>query len=252
MSVSENEIKKVADLADLNLTQAEIKQYAIDMNDNEAVFYVAHAIDLKNEECWSLYMHYVYENEIVQPFKQVFREVYPITQEELNEKNISRRYAGFQIQANKAVAVLRSRGWIASYEQGLEKVNYIQDVYVTLYADMDFFTPADVESPTLEYVSFYSRKTDKAIDLKDIDEVLFSETMRDLDLMVSTSYVGGVDPESSHSTVEMRIAIAKELTGMLSLSNVSFLDRHSKIEGKLGEYSVHIILSILIWLTDVC
>ena len=39
--------------------------------------------------------------------------------------------------------------------------------------------------------------------------------MRDLDLMVSTSYVGGVDPESSHSTVEMRIAIAKELTGML-------------------------------------
>ena len=87
---------------------------------------------------------------------------------------------------------------------------------------------------------------------KDIDEVLFSETMRDLDLMVSTSYVGGVDPESSHSTVEMRIAIAKELTGMLSLSNVSFLDRHSKIEGKLGEYSVHIILSILIWLTDVC
>ncbi|WP_026505165.1 DUF4132 domain-containing protein [Butyrivibrio sp. NC3005] len=195
-------------------------EYAIDMNDNEAVFYVAHAIDLKNEECWSLYMHYVYENEIVQPFKQVFREVYPITQEELNEKNISRRYAGFQIQANKAVAVLRSRGWIASYEQGLEKVNYIQDVYVTLYADMDFFTPADVESPTLEYVSFYSRKTDKAIDLKDIDEVLFSETMRDLDLMVSTSYVGGVDPESSHSTVEMRIAIAKELTGMQSLSNV--------------------------------
>ena len=114
-----------------------------------------------------------------------------------------------------------------------KKCNCNKILLITLLQTNSYFQKVQF----LEMTIFYF--TQSTILGKDIDEVLFSETMRDLDLMVSTSYVGGVDPESSHSTVEMRIAIAKELTGMLSLSNVSFLDRHAKIEGKLGEYSVH-------------
>jgi hypothetical protein len=51
--------------------------------------------------------------------------------------------------------------------------------------------------------------------------------------------VGGVDPEASHSTVEMRIAIAAELVKLLKLQNVSWLSTHAKIQGALGSYSVH-------------
>ena len=50
MSVSENEIKKVADLADLNLTQAEIKQYATDMNDILEFMKVLDGVDVSNQE----------------------------------------------------------------------------------------------------------------------------------------------------------------------------------------------------------
>ena len=70
--------------------------------------------------------------------------------------------------------------------------------------------------------------------------VLFSETMRDIDLVVSVAHVGGVDPEASHSTVEMRTAIARELVSLLKLTNVSFIGAHAKIYGTLANYSVHL------------
>ena len=50
MSVSENEIKKVAELADLNLTTEEIKQYAIDMNDILEFMEVLNGVDVSNQE----------------------------------------------------------------------------------------------------------------------------------------------------------------------------------------------------------
>ena len=50
MAVSENEIKKVAELADLNLTPEEIKQYAIDMNDILEFMEVLNGVDVSNQE----------------------------------------------------------------------------------------------------------------------------------------------------------------------------------------------------------
>ncbi len=63
--------------------------------------------------------------------------------------------------------------------------------------------------------------------------------MRDLDLAVSVAHASGVDPEASHSTMEMRIAIAAELVTLLRLPNVSWLKAHAKIQGTLANYSVH-------------
>ncbi|TWV92008.1 DUF4132 domain-containing protein [Chitinophaga pinensis] len=51
-----------------------------------------------------------------QPFKQIFRELYLPIQEELQEKSISRRYAGHQVQPSKTVALLKTRGWKVDYE----------------------------------------------------------------------------------------------------------------------------------------
>jgi fructoselysine-6-P-deglycase FrlB-like protein len=43
---------------------------------------------------------------------------------------------------------------------------------------------------------------------------LFSETMRDLDLVVSVAHRGGIDPEASASTLEMRATLVKETCGL--------------------------------------
>lgn len=200
---------------------------------------IAHPYDLKTTGVWADYMHYLYQNKIIQPFKQVFREYYPITDDEKQEKTISRRYAGHQVQPQRTVALLKGRGWTVDYEEGLQKVFYKEDIIVRMYALADWFSPADIEAPTLETVEFFDRKNGKNISLEEIPPILFSEVMRDLDLVVSVAHVGGVDPEASHSTVEMRTAIAQELVKLLKFSNVSWIGAHAKIHGQLASYSVH-------------
>ena len=200
---------------------------------------IAHPYDLKTRGDWAGFMQLLYQKKLVQPFKQVFREYYPITEDELQERTISRRYAGHQVQPQRTVALLKGRGWTVDYEEGLQKVFYKENLIVRMYAMADWFSPADIEPPTLETVRFFDRTTKENVPLEKIPPILFSETMRDLDLVVSVAHVGGVDPEASHSTVEMRVAIAAELAKLLKLSNVSWIGSHAKIQGKLASYSVH-------------
>lgn len=200
---------------------------------------LAHPHDLKAKGSWTNFMSLLYEQQLVQPFKQVFREYYPITEDERRERTVSRRYAGHQVQPRRTIALLKGRGWTVDYEEGLQKVFYKENLIVRMYALADWFSPAEIEAPTLETVEFFDRGTGKNVPLKQVPPILFSETMRDLDLVVSVANVGGADPEASHSTVEMRTAIAAELVRLLKLSNVSWIGSHAKICGTLASYSVH-------------
>ena len=64
--------------------------------------------------------------------------------------------------------------------------------------------------------------------------------MRDVDMAVSVAHAGGVDPETSHSTVEMRTAILSFTLPLLRLKNVKVEGSHAFIDGKLANYSVHL------------
>ena len=104
-----------------------------------------------------------------------------------------------------------------------------------------FLTPAEVELPTIGGVHFTKPHEYLAEPLDAVSPRVFSETMRDLDLVVSVAHAGGVDPEASASTVEMRAALVREMTRVMRLDNVRFVDdTHVVIEGVLGEYSVHL------------
>ena len=200
---------------------------------------LAHPHDLRCSGAWREWMRLLYERKLVQPFKQVFREYYPLTDDERQERTVSRRYAGHQVQPRRTVALLKSRGWTVDYEEGLQKVFYKEDLIVRMYAMANWFSPAEIEAPTLETVEFFHRRIGQSVALEEVPPILFSETMRDLDLVVSVAHVGGVDPEASHSTVEMRLAIAAELVHLLRLENVAWVGSHARIRGRLGTYSVH-------------
>ena len=104
----------------------------------------------------------------------------------------------------------------------------------------DWFSPADTECPTLEYVSFYDRKTYKQKKLSEVPDILYSEVMRDVDLAVSVAHAGGVDPETSHSTIEMRKAIFEFNMELFRLTNVTFEGTHAFIKGTLGNYNIQL------------
>ena len=86
-------------------------------------FLIAHPWDLYEKGCWHQYQRLLFEKQIRQPFKQVFRELYVKLEEEL-EKTESAMFAGNQIQPKKTAGTLRTRRWVADYEDGLQKVYY--------------------------------------------------------------------------------------------------------------------------------
>jgi hypothetical protein len=213
------------------------EDYKIEQNDE---VFIAHPVHLYESGQWSAYQQDVFQRELKQPFKQVFRELYIPNRDELAAGTASMRYAGHQIQPRKTVALLKNRNWTVSYEEGLQKVFYKENIIAKIYAMADWFSPSDIESPTLETVEFFDRHTYKPVSLKEVPKIIFSETMRDLDLVVSVAHVGGVDPEASLTTIEMRRSIVAESIRLFKLDNVQLEGNFALIKGTLGEYSVHL------------
>lgn len=202
---------------------------------------IAHPVDLLPAAKWHAWQKDCFAKERIQPFKQVFRELYTLTKPEKDEGTQSRRYAGHQVQPRKAMALLGARGWVHHPEEGVRKTYHDEGVTVWLEFAEPFYTPAEIEGLTLEAVHFTKRGGDgKPLKLTGLPPRLFSETMRDLDLVVSVAHRGGVDPEASASTLEMRAALVKETCALLKLSNVRVKDNSVLIKGELGEYSVHL------------
>lgn len=201
---------------------------------------IAHPTGLFRSGRWAEFQRLAVERKLVQPFKQIFRELYTLNADEKLDGMKSARYSGNQVMPKKAVALLRTRGWTVDMDEGLQKVFHRQNLIAKIYAMADWFSPAEVEPPTLEYVLFEHRRTREIIPLEKIVPVLFSEVMRDLDLMVSVAHAGGVDPEASHSTVEMRAALIRTMLPFFKLDNVRIEKSHAFITGKFGEYTVHL------------
>ena len=140
----------------------------------------------------------------------------------------------------KTLGCLKSRRWVADFEEGLQKVYYKENIVAQMYALADWFSPSDIEAPTLEFVAFSDRKTFEPIPIEKVPDLIYSEVMRDVDMAVSVAHVGGVDPETSHSTIEMRRAIVEFNLPLFGLDNVTLKSNHALIQGSRGNYSVHL------------
>ncbi|WP_336020349.1 DUF4132 domain-containing protein [Fusobacterium polymorphum] len=206
---------------------------------DDSLLKIAHCFDLFESGEWATYQKDIFDRELRQPFKQVFRELYVKTVDEKG-RDKSLRYAGHQVQPAKTVALLKTRRWIIDGQEGLEKVYYKKNIIAKIFALADWFSPADIEAPTLEEAQFFDRKTFKPILIDDVPDLIFTEVMRDLDLVVSVAHIGDVDPEASHSTIEMRKAIIEFNCKLFKLKNVTFTENHALIKGERAEYSIHL------------
>ena len=221
---------------DKKLKSAKKKSVAVK---DDSLLKIAHCFDLFESGEWATYQKDIFDRELKQPFKQVFRELYVKTVDEKG-RDKSLRYAGHQVQPAKTVALLKTRRWIIDGQEGLEKVYYKKNIIAKIFALADWFSPADIEAPTLEEVQFFDRKTFKPILIDDVPDLIFTEVMRDIDLVVSVAHIGDVDPEASHSTIEMRKAIIEFNCKLFKLKNVTFTENHALIKGERAEYSIHL------------
>ena len=118
---------------------------------------IAHPHDLLPSAQWHQWQKDCFARERIQPFKQVFRELYPLTEAVKQEGKQTRRYAGHQVQPRQAMALLGQRGWVAHPEEGVRKTFHETGLVAWLNFQESFYTPAQVEGLTLEGVFFTKR-----------------------------------------------------------------------------------------------
>lgn len=210
---------------------------------------LAHPLDLLERGDWHAWQRDCFNAERVQPFKQIFREVYPKTDTELgtgkakskHAPDITRRYGGHQVNPRQALALLKARNWAFKPEEGVRRVWHDHSLVAELMFAEHFYTPAEIEGLTLEGVFFRKRSNIfERLAIADVPGIVFSEAMRDLDLVVSVAHMGGVDPEASASTIEMRAALLQETARLLGLGNVRVQGHHAHIDGTLVGYALHL------------
>ena len=201
---------------------------------------LAHPVDLLKSGSWPQRQRECIETARRQPFKQAFREVYLLTKRERDQKTFSGRYEGHQVNPTQATAIVGKRGWVNVPEEGLRKTFHHESVSAWVTFVEGWFTPAEVDGLTVEHVLFTNKNDGKVVPLDQVNDRAFSEAMRDLDLMVSVAHRGGVDPEATASTVDMRAALLRETLHLLKVHNVRMADRYAFVDGKLGAYNVHL------------
>lgn len=210
---------------------------------------------------------------IKQPMKQAFREVYILTDAEIKTKSYSNRMAAHIIKQHQFNALAGVRGWkyslLGAYDHGREgaiaevnlpTINLTCQYWINeLYSEDDFNDAGIWDYIATDQVRFLN-ETGSVVDLIDIPEIVFSETMRDVDLFVGVCSVGN-DPEwldrggstdhrdywTSYSFGDLnevsktRKVVLERLVPRLKIRDKVKIDgRFLIVKGSIREYKIHI------------
>ena len=147
--------------------------------------------------------------EISQPIKQAFREVYVLTDAEINTRVYSNRMAAHILKQHQFNSLAALRGWkyslLGAYDDGrdgeiaskpltahgLEAQFWINEII----DDTDSFNDAGIwYYVATDQLRFCREGDDQPVPMVDIPPLVLSEIMRDLDLFVGVASVGN-DPQ---------------------------------------------------------
>ncbi|MFB7716634.1 DUF4132 domain-containing protein [Nocardia sp. NPDC056100] len=172
---------------------------------------------------------------IVQPVKQVFRELYVPTPAERESRTGSHRFAGHVVAGHIAAQLLSQRGWSTHGEyadfQATRRVDAVHTAGVRCDVD-GYFGGGPV---TVHEIVF--RRGVEVADLSEVAPIGFSEVMRDLDLVVS---VAGTGDYGSDACAATRAAMLAALIGALGIDRVTVDGNVAVVRGSRATYRVHL------------
>lgn len=212
------------------------------------------------------------ERKIVQPIKQAFREIYIITDAELKTKTHSNRMSSHILKQYQANRLIKLRNWnysllgdfYGSHDEHIATLN-IKDKNIRAELTIKKIDSGSTIGDNLIYnyvltdsLSFYDTIGDKIIDLENVDKVVFSEVMRDVDLFVGVTSIGN-DPSFKYNNEEemvywnnysfgslseiakTRKSVLKSIIPKLKIRDVSRIEgKFLIVEGKIRTYKIHI------------
>lgn len=217
----------------------------------DAPVMLAHPYHLYQAESLAAWQREIVHRRIVQPFKQAFRELYLLTPAEQETYTFSNRFAGHVLDARIAGKLFGTRGWrvtsgdvVVPYKvfRGMRAVFELPDAYHYLGGETPITTDRiyfqSSERPSLRN---WQRDEESMIPLENVPPLIFSEVMRDADLIVSVAQwerdnAGALSPESYQRRGELITTLLDEL----GLPGVTVEGHFASITGKLAKYRVHL------------
>ena len=224
-------------------------------------------------------------NEIRQPIKQAFREIYLLTEAEINTRTYSNRFAAHILKQHQYMTLAKMRGWKGSlggaWDGGddarvtldLPEYNLCAEFWAnTVDGDEQSYTDAGIYFyVSTDQVRFHHlEESNNPIELINIPPRVFSEVLRDVDLFVGVASVGN-DPTwqdnggvpryysywQSYSfgdlseVAKTRKAVLESLLPRLKIGKVAHIDGNFLVvQGKLRTYKIHIGSTNILMLPD--
>ncbi len=214
------------------------------------------------------------EHKLQQPLKQAYREVYILTDAEINTKTYSNRMAAHVLKQHQFNSLAKTRGWkyslLGAYDDG--RFNETASITLVEYGLRAEFWVNEINAENqyndtgiwnyiaTDQVRFSNLSTNDPVDLIEVPPILFSEILRDVDLFVGVASVGN-DPTwqdtggvpayrdywTSYSFGDLsevaknRKEILSTLVPRLKINNVAEIkDKFLVVTGKLRTYKIHI------------
>jgi hypothetical protein len=219
----------------------------------------------------------------VQPLKQAYREVYLLAPAEEEALVYSNRFAGHVIRQVQAKSLMKKRGWqpvaVAWWDDGIDH-GVARRTFTAAGIRAEFFWDPilDVEPDatdlypyyTTDQVRFFAAASEDAVELPDVPPLVFTETMRDVDLFVGVTSIGA-DPQwldrrqgrrfercwedfgfgELSAAAEIRHEFLAELVPNLAIADRCELDeRFLTVRGNLRTYRIHLGSSNILMAPD--
>jgi hypothetical protein len=228
---------------------------------------------LTNAEEVMLWRKRLEELKIKQPMKQAHREIYMLTDAELETRVYSNRMAAHLLKQHQFNALTGIRGWkyklLGNFDSGqngemarlqLPTYNINCEFWVNpLFGENNFNDTGIWNYVSTDQVRFLDQ-SGQALNLIDVPKIVFSEIMRDVDLFVGVSSVGN-DPEwrdrgdtqayhdywirysfgDLNEVAKTRLSVLEHLLPRLKIRDQARIDgKFLRIQGKIREYKIHI------------
>jgi hypothetical protein len=212
---------------------------------------------------------FIAQRGITQPFKQAHREIYVVTDAELQTETYSNRFAAHVLKQHQLAALCRDRGWRYTLQGRWDSANAPHRRLPLVGLTIEFFVEAAWETDAITDAGvFLHVSTDQVrftnddgepVPLRDVPALVFSETMRDVDLFVGVASVGNDPnwrdggPQAGHgywqafafgeltASAVMRREVLGELIPKLKAKERLSLDgRFLVVRGDLRTYKIHL------------
>ncbi len=213
--------------------------------------------------CW------LEDHEVRQPFKQAHREVYLLTDAERQTETYSNRFAAHIVRQHQFAALCRERGWHFTLMGNWDSANtpYLELPRYNLRAEFGVDSPEEGSTSGhgiylvigTDRVQFFNMERRTTVRLADVPAVVFSEVMRDVDLLVGVTSIGadpawGVERGGAHAeywnrfadaelstSAENRRKILENLIPKLTIRDRCRLEgRYLMVRGDWREYRIHL------------